>query len=433
MELVIVLLLILINGIFAMAEIAIISARKSKLQHEANEGNKDAKAALELAQSPNRFLSTVQIGITFVGIFAGAFGGETIAKSLAHSLHTISFLAPYSGPLALFIVVAVITYLTFIGELIPKRMALSNPENVAKFMARPMNTLSSVMSPLVNFFSISTDWILRILQVKPVNEPSVSEEEVKMLLQEGTRAGVFNMAETDIVERTLRLSDKKVKTLMTPKKEIVWLDIDISFKALRNKLAKYPHRNFPVCRDSIDKVLGVIRTEDVLTSFLIDEKIDLKKSLHKPLFVPETLEALKILELFKKSGIHMAFIIDEYGTIVGVLSLTDILEEIVGDIPALNELEDEEILKREDGSFLVDGLVSIDTFKEYFHVRKLAGERSGAFHTISGFVMSNLDRIPVPGDHFEWESFRFEVVDMDGNRIDKVLVTPLKKSRINQL
>ncbi len=412
-----------------MAEIAIISARRSKLAQQANEGSKNAQIALDTAKAPSRFLSTVQIGITFIGIFAGAFGGETIAESLSSELKNISYLAPYSDGIALFLVVAVITYLSLIiGELVPKRIALTAPEKIATLVARPMNVLSSLASPLVTLLSVTTDWLLRILQIKSSSEPSVSEEEVRMLIQEGARIGIFNLAEKDIVERTLRLSDKKANALMTSRKEIVWLDIDSSFKTLRSKIVKYPHANFPVCRDNLDKVLGIIRSEDILTNFLIEERIELQKFLHKPLFAPESMDALKVLELFKKSGIHMALVVDEYGSIRGLLSLTNILEAIVGDIPTINELEAQEIKKREDGTYLVDGLVPIDEFKEYFTIKKLPDERFGVFHTAGGFVMHRLGHIPVSGDKFEIGNYRFEVMDMDGNRVDKILIIPKENS-----
>ena len=427
MEIIIILLLIIINGIFAMAEIAIVSARKSRLKQQANEGSKNARVALDLAQSPGRFLSTVQIGITFVGIFAGAFGGETIAKNLSSELRNISVVAPYADGIAIFLVVAFITYLSLIiGELVPKRLALNNPEAVAKSVAYPMNALSRAAAPLVSLLSISTEWILRILQTKQSDEPTITDEEIKMLMGEGARVGIFNLAEKDIVERTLKLSDKKVKSLMTSRKEIVWLELDSPFKTLRNKIAKHPHAHFPVCRDNLDKVVGVVRAEDILTNFLLEEKIELQKFIHKPLFVPESMDGLKVLELFKKSGIHMALVVDEYGNIQGLLSITDILEAIVGDIPSINELEESEIIKRDNGTYLVDGLVSTDEFKEYFHIRKLPDEKSGVFHTIGGFVMNRLGRIPASGDKLEWADFKFEVMDMDGNRMDKILITPKK-------
>lgn len=425
MEIIIILLLIILNGIFAMAEIAIVSARKSRLKQQANEGNKNAQAALNLAQSPGRFLSTVQIGITFIGIFAGAFGGETIAKSLSNELKNIPVVIPYADGISIFLVVAFITYLSLIiGELVPKRVALSSPETIARFMAYPMNILSSTASPLVSLLTISTDWVFRLLQIKPSNEPFVSGEEIKILLGEGTRLGIFNIAEKNIVERTLKLSDKKINSLMTSRKEIVWLELDSPFKTLRNKIAKHPHAHFPVCRDNLDKVVGVVRAEDILTNFLLEEKIQLQKFIHKPLFVPESMDALKVLELFRKTGIHMALVVDEYGNVRGLLSLTDILEAIVGDIPAIDELEDKEITKREDGTYLVDGLVPIDKFKEYFHIKKLPDERSGVFHTAGGFIMHKLGHVPASGDRLEWGDYKFEIIDMDGNRVDKILISP---------
>ena len=423
MEFVIVLLLIVLNGFFALAEIAVISTRKAKLQKAANEGNKNAQRALELRNNPNRFLSTVQIGITFIGIFTGAFGGEPMAREFSQWLKQIPLIASYSDPIALFLVVAFITYLSLvIGELVPKRLALIRPEKMAQLVARPMVILSSLASPLVSLLTISSDFLLRLLRIKPSNEPVVSEEEVKMMIREGTTAGVFNRAEKDIVERTFQLDDKQIISFMTPRQEIVWLDIDSPFKALRTKIIKHSHSHFPVCQGSLDKVLGVVRTEDLLTSFLTEEKIDLKKSLHKPLFVPETMRALKVLELFKKTGIHMALVVDEYGSVLGLLSLDDILAEIVGDVPDINELGEQEITKKKDGTFLVDGLIAIEDFKAYFHIAKLSGERSGAFHTIGGFAMAQIGRIPTTGDTFDFDSLHFEVVDMDGNRVDKVLV-----------
>lgn len=431
MEIVIVLLLIILNGIFAMSEIAVVSSRKAKLQQLANEGSANAKAALELAKSPNRFLSTVQIGITMVGIFAGAFGGAAIARPLAKQLAEIPLFAANSEVIALVIVVSVITYLSLVvGELVPKRLALSNPEKIASFVAPTMNTLSRISSPLVSLLSLSTDWLFRILRVRQSTEPSVSDEEVRILLREGTQSGVFESEEKDIVERTFRLSDKKVNTLMTPRKEIVWLDIDSSFKEIRGKITKSPHAHFPVCRGSIDKVIGIVQTKGLLTDYLSVEKIDLKKILHKPLFVPESMSGLKVLELFKKSGIHMALIIDEYGNVKGLLSITDVLEAIVGDIPTVNELDEEEIVKRDNGTFLVDGLTPIDEFKEYFKIKKLPGERAGIFHTVGGFATNHIGRIPLTGDNFEIENFRFEVMDMDGNRVDKILIIPKEQKMV---
>lgn len=413
-----------------MAEIAVVSARKSKLQHLISKGDKKAQIALDLANSPNRFLSTVQVGITLVAVLAGAFGEAAIADDISKYIDMIPFLDPYSETLSLILVVAIITYLSVvIGELVPKRLALSQPERIASIIAGPMNMLSSITSPIVSLLSISTDWMLKIFRLKPSTEIGISEEEIRLLIREGAQTGVFNIAEKNIVERTFQLADKKVNMLMTPRKEIIWLDVDSSFRALRNKIAKHPHSHYPVYKDSLDRVIGVVRTETMLIHFLSKEKADIKQFLQKPLFVPESADGLKVLEMYKKTGIHMALIVDEYGSIQGLVSLSDIVEAIIGDIPTAGEFEESEIMKRDDGTWLVDGLIAIDEFKQHFHIKKLPAERSGTYHTIGGFVMHRLGRIPISGDKIEWENFRFEVVDMDGNRVDKILILPLKRQK----
>lgn len=426
MEILFILLLILLNGLFAMAEIAIVSARKSKLQQTAETGNKNAQAALELSKNPNNFLSTVQVGITLIGIFAGAFGGATIANSLDRFLETIAVLAPYSEALSLSIVVLVITYLSLIiGELVPKRLALSNPEKIAMYVARPMNFLSSVGSPIVTILSVSTDWILQRFNIKQINENEITEEEVRILIREGTKTGVFNSAEKDIVERTLNLGDKKATSLMTPRNEIVWIDISSKFESIKEVIIKKNFDYYPICKGSIDRVVGVINTEEVLAHYLTTGKIKLSETLRKPLFIPPSMNSLKILELFKKSGIHMAIIIDEYGSVEGIITIDDILSAIVGDIPTLGDNEEKNIIKRSNNTYLVDGLVTIDEFKEYFHIRKLVGKNKGDYHTLGGFIIHNLGHIPKTGDKITISNFKIEVIDMDGNRVDKLLVSPL--------
>lgn len=343
MEVIIILLLIVLNGIFAMAEIAIVSSRRLKLKQLAAEGDKNAAVALKLAQSPNRFLSTVQIGITFVGIFAGAFSADTIAKNLAKELKDIPVIGEHNQGVALFLVVVGITYLSLvIGELVPKRLALSSPEKIASLIARPMKIFSTIAWPLVTILTASADWLLDWFKIKSRNEPTVSEEEVKLLIREGARIGIFNIAEQDIVERTFKLSDKIVQALMTPRRAISWLDIDSPPEALRDKIAQHPHSHFPVCKGNLDNILGVVRSEDLLTHFLIEEKINLKKFLHKPLIIPEILDVFKLLELFKKSGIHAALATDSKDRIEGIITLSDVLEEIVGDIPTFEEIEERE-------------------------------------------------------------------------------------------
>ena len=342
-EALIILLLIILNGIFAMAEIAIVSSRKLKLKQLAGEGDKNAKIALELAQSPNRFLSTVQIGITFVGVFAGAFGGRAIADDLANELAKVALISDYSESLSLLIVVAIITYFSLIiGELVPKRLALSAPEKIASIIARPMKIFSSIAWPLVTVLTVSADWLLDWLKIKSRNEPVVSEEEVKMLIKEGAKIGIFNIAEQDIVERTFKLSDTVVKSLMTPKRGITWLNITQDPNILRERIAKHPHTHYPVCKDTQENILGIVRSEDILTHYLLEDEINLKKFLHKPLIVPETSDVFKLLELFKKSGIHAALVTDKNTSISGIVTLSDVLEEIVGDIPTFDELKERE-------------------------------------------------------------------------------------------
>jgi putative hemolysin len=426
MEIALIVFLIFLNGFFAMAEIAILYSKKSRLQKLANDENKNAKTALELAQYPTKLLSTVQIGITLIGILAGAYGGSTVAKALGKYLATIPVLAPYSEPLAFGLVVGVITFFSLIiGEIVPKRLALSNPEKIAIFIAPAMGFISRISSPFVAVLSYSTEFIIRFLHLPQSKETQVSDEEVKLLLREGTQIGVFESAERDIVERTLKLSDKRVNSLMSPRSEIDWLVMDSSFNSIRKKITKDAHSHYPVCRDSLDSVLGVVKTSDVLVDYLADEKFDLKKSLHKPLFVPESMPAFKLLELFKKSGIHMALVIDEYGSIKGLVSLTDLLEEIVGDIPDIDDLEEQEITKHDENSWLINGTLTIEEFKDFFHIRKLPSERTGVYHTIGGFLMNRLGKIPMVGDKTEWGNYRFEIVDMDGNRIDKILIIKL--------
>ncbi len=428
MEIIIIVLAILLNGFFALAEIAVLSSRKSKLKQKAGKGIEGAEKALHLAQNPNIFLSTVQVGITLVGIFAGAYGGSQLARPLAESLENLPFVGTFSQPVSLAIVVLTITYLSLvIGELVPKRIALSNPEKYATYTSGIMTLFSRTTTPLVNMLSTSTDFILnRLLGIKQPEDLPVSEDEIKTLIREGARAGVFEFAEKDIVERTFKLADKKINALMTPRNEIVWLDINDSFKTVRNKISKHPHSYYPICQGEVDKVLGIIRTEDLLANYLKGEKIDFNKALLKPLFIPENVNALRVLEMFKQTGIHMGLIIDEYGNIDGLIWIQDILEALVGELPEANRKEEEDIIKRSDGSFLVDGMVTLDEFKDFFKISGLPGEHLETFHTIGGFVMYKLGKVPVSGDKIRLENHTIEIMDMDGNRVDKILVKEKK-------
>jgi len=425
LELGIILLLIIINGIFVLSEIALVSSRKARLRQRANEGDRGSQKALELASTPNRFLSTAQIGITFISILAGAFGGATIASEVEARISKIPVLAPYSHFAGIVLVVIGISYVSLVlGELVPKRLGMSNPEKVASAIASPISTLSVLLSPVVQVLSISTDLVLKIIRMKPSTELPVTEEEIKLLLDEGTRAGVFEETEQDIVERVFRLSDKRAASLMMPRADVVWLDIEDSSAEIMRKVNDSDYPLFPVCRGGLDDILGVVRSRDMLSCSLRDQSVDLKSSLMPPQFIPESMPALKILELFKQSGLHVALVIDEYGSIQGLVTLKDILEAIVGDMPYIDKPTEPHATKRKDDSWLVDGMLPIDEFKELFNLKSLPEEDSGYYQTIGGFVMMHLGRIPSEGDRFVWKGLRFEVVDMDENRIDKLIVKP---------
>ena len=424
-EILTILVLIIVNGVFSMSEMAIVSARKVRLQHQANQGDTKARAALELAEAPNRFLSTVQVGISLIGILTGAFGGATLADKLASYLRLIPGLAAYSHPIAFAIVVLTITYLSLIiGELVPKRLALNNPERIAANVAIPMRMVEAIASPVVHLLSASTDLVLRVLGIGPSTEPQVTEEEIKVLIEQGTEAGTFEEAEQDMLERVFRLGDRPVNALMTPRPDIVWLDLEDSAEENRQKMMESAHSRFPVCQGGLDNVLGVLHVTDLLGRSLSGQPLDLTVSLRQPVFVPESTRGLKVLELFKKTGIHMALVVDEYGVVQGVVTLNDILVEIVGDVSSADELENPQAVQREDGSWLLDGMLPVDEFFELFNIDELPGEHRGSYQTLGGFVMTHLGRIPAAAEHFEWEGMRFEVMDMDGNRVDKVLVMP---------
>jgi len=428
-EIVFIILLIILNGVFAMSETALVSARKLRLQQLADEGHESAGVALELANDPNRFLSTVQFGISLIGTLAGVFGGATIAEKLAVTLNSATWLQPHSESLALGLVVVGITYLSLIiGELVPKRLALYHPERIAAGMARFMRGLSVFASPFVRILSLSTEGVLRLFRIKPSEDPPVTEEEVKAMIDQGTEAGVFEEAAQDIVERVFRLGERRVSTLMTSRSDIVWLDLDDTVEEMSKKIAGSGYSRFPVCQGSTDNFLGVVRVKDLVAHILSGQTFDLRPLLRKPLFVHERMRALKVLELFKNSRTHIAIAIDEYGEMQGLLTLNDVLEAIVGDMPNLGTVEQAQVVKRDDGSWLIDGYLPIDEFKQLFELSELPGDDRGDFETLGGFVMVYLEHIPATGEHFEWNGLRFEVMDMDGNRVDKMLVKQLPTS-----
>lgn len=428
-EVVIILLLTIANGVFSMSEMAVVSSRKARLEQRADGGDAGARVALDLANAPNQFLSTVQLAITLIGIVAGAFGGATLSDKLAVLLNRIPALTPYSDALSYGIVVLFITYLSLVvGELVPKRLALNNPERVASAIARPMRLLSVLATPIVHLLSASTNLLLRALRVRPPSGPAVTEEEVRIMIEEGTAAGVFAAAEQDMVESVFRLADQRVDEIMTPRPRIVWLDVEASPDENRRRMAASPHSHFPVCKGGIDHVLGITSVKDVWARELSGESFDLATALHPPILVPESLPALKILEEFKRSGTHAALVLDEYGGTEGLVTLIDVLEAIVGDLPEQDKAAETGAVRRADGSWLVDGLLPVTEFEELLDVDRLPDAERGEYQTVGGFVMAHLGRIPSAGDSFEWQGRHVEVVDMDGSRVDKALISPAQSA-----
>jgi putative hemolysin len=432
-EIILILALVIANGVFAMSEIAVVAARKVRLQQRADDGDDAAAAALKLAQQPGDFLSAVQIGITLIGILAGAFGGATIAEELALALEPIPWLAPYRETLALVAVVLTVTYLSLVfGELVPKRLALNTPETIASAIAKPMTILTAATAPVVRLLSGSTELVLRLLRIRPSDEPAVTEQDLRGMLAQGTQAGVFAEAEEDLVEGIFRLTDLRAGAVITPRTAIEWLDLEDSPEETRRKITESTYSQFPVARASLDNVVGIARSRDLLARCLNKQPIDLEAVLRRPLFLPETTPALEVLTAFKASGTTMCLVIDEYGGLHGLTTLTDLLEAVVGDLGYPGAAAQDRAVQREDGSWLVDGMTTIEELMDVFQLDPLPGEDENAYQTLGGFVMHQLGRIPAVSEAFEWGGLRYEVVDMDGRRVDKVLVRPLT-SRPEQL
>ncbi|RKQ55473.1 putative hemolysin [Vogesella indigofera] len=424
MDIFIIFVLFFLNGIFAMAEIAIVSSRKVRLQQWAEEGHRGAIAALKLADEPTRFLSTIQIGITLIGILSGAFGEAAIADRLIPYFASVPLLADIARPLALGITVLLITYFSLIiGELVPKRIGMQNPEVLATVLAPPMLLLARATRPLVRFLSLSTETVLRVLGIKKPKEPSITEEEIKVLMEQGAEEGIFERAEQELVENIFSLDEKKVVSIMTQRKDIIALDIDDPLEDNLRIIKQSVFTRYPVCKGGFENVLGMIQAKDLLHRLLDDKSVTLTELVRPPLYVPEAISPMQLLEQFKRTRNHTALVVDEYGEIEGLVSINDVMEAIVGDLPTEASDSDEEIVQRDDGSWLVDGMMSLDDFKEHFDLDMIEGEETGDFQTVAGFVIYMLGRVPVTADRVEWGGFTFEVVDMDRTRVDKLLVT----------
>ncbi|WP_332449405.1 hemolysin family protein [Methanoculleus sp.] len=422
----IIVLLILANGFFAMTEFAIVSVKKSRLEKKAADGDAGAATALDLAEDPTQFLSTIQVGITTIGIISGAFGGATLAGPLAEIFAGVPLLAPYSGPLAAVTVVAVITYLTLvIGELVPKRVAMTNAERIASAVSRPIRLLSLVTAPIVRVLSISTEAVLTVLGVRKPSGPEVTEEDVRVLLGQATRAGIFQEAEQDMVESVFRLADRRVGVLMTPRPDIVALDVEDPAEENRQIMEESGHIYFPVYREHLDNLLGIVSVRDLWARTISGGTPDLAKAIKPAFFVPESVPALSVLDEFKASRARIALVTDEYGSIQGLVTVHDIMESIVGGIPSAGQVPEGPVVRREDGSWLLDGMLPVDELHDIIGTDTLPGEGQGYYRTLGGFVMMYLERTPKTGDVLTWNNFLFEVVDMDGYRVDKVLITPV--------
>ena len=420
-------ILLVLNAVLAMAEVALISARKARLQGELNKGDKRAEIVLHLIEDPNQFLSVIQIGITSIDLLTGAITGATIGLWVDFQLERIPALVPYSSVLGILIGVLPITYLSLVlGELVPKRLAMRDPEGISSSIAKTMLYLTKVFSPIVRFLSFSTESVLRVLGVKISEEPPVTEEEIQLLIDQGTEAGIFEEAEHDMVEGVFSLGDQRVYSLMTPRTDILWLDIDDTAENIREKLSENEYSRFPVRQGTLDVILGIVKARDLLVPSLRGDKINLKEMLKPAFYVPETMLASRALEILKEKGTDMLLVIDEFGGLQGLLTINDILEEIVGEM----EQDEPQATQRQDGSWLLDGMLEIDEFKEIFEFHSLPHEDE--YETLSGFVMMSLGRVPQVTDHFEWNSLNFEVIDMDGRRVDKVLVTTLPQKPLTQ-
>ncbi len=423
MEIAFLFALIVLNGLFAMSEIALVTARKARLQKLVEEGDRSAELALALGGDPNRFLSTIQIGITSIGILNGIVGQAALATPFAAWLETLGAQQPWSYWAATALVVIVVTYVSIvIGELVPKRLGQINPENVARRVARSMTILSRLTQPFVRLLAWSTDLMLRAFGAARYTTPSVTEEEIHAMLAEGSQSGVIEQSEHAMVRNVFRLDDRQISSLMVPRPDIIYLDVTDELETSLTRITESEHSRFPVCRHGLDEVLGFVHAKQLLTQSLREQRIDLEQNLQEMLYVPETLTGMELLENFRSSNTQIALVIDEYGEVQGLITLHDLLEAITGEF-FTGDIEDSWAYQREDGSWLLDGLIPTPELKDRLELRTLPEEERERYQALSGMLMLMLGRMPQTGDTVVWENWRFEVVDMDGMRVDKVLAT----------
>ncbi len=426
-----ILVLIVANGLFSMSEIALVSSRKARLQQMAEDGDGKAQTALDLIRDPGRFLATVQVGITLVGTLAGAYGGVAIAENLAVRFRTIPWLAEYAPMAALIVVVLVVTYFQVVlGELVPKAIALRHAETISRYVAGFMTGLSRVAGPVVQFLNLSTKGLLRVFGIKAEDEPAVTEEEITLMLTQGTRAGLYHESQQEMMESVIGMGERRITSLMTPRPDLEWLDSTADLDTIRAKLVEHPYSRFPVCRGGFDDLVGVVHAKDLLSRALAGQPLDLESMARPVPVIPASVDVLKALETFRTSGATLALVSDEYGSILGLVTLDDVLRDILGDVATAQAHAGDEpdAVQRTDGSWLVEGTMPVDDLEELLDVKSLYDHEDDEdeSQTVGGFVMARLGRIPTAGETFESAGWRYEVVDMDGHRVDKVLVAKVE-------
>jgi len=406
-----------------MSEIALVSSRKFKLESAAKKGNLNAKKALELANNPNTFLSTVQIGITLIGLLTGIYSGEEITTDIKLIVEQVDYLVPYAHTIAVLIILVVITYFSLVfGELVPKRIGLAFPEAISTFVARPMSVLSMIAKPFIWLLAKSNDVVLRLFGFRGKEEEFVSEEEIKSIIQDSAESGEIREIEHGIVQRVFSLGDRKVSELMTHRSDLVWLDINDNLDTVKQKVSSEIHSVYPVADGHLDEMLGIVTLKELFPQPLTNDNFQLTTFVKKPLIVHENMPVYNVLENFKNSKQHNALIVDEYGTIQGMIAMDDIVDALIGDATEYNQ-EDYQILEREDGSWLADGQYPFFEFLNYFNLPEEEEVHKGHYNTLAGLLLFYLHHIPVPGEKVKWKDFEFEVIDMDDRRIDKILIT----------
>lgn len=418
-EIVIIIILLLMNGVLAMSEIAFVSAKRFKLEEKARKGNASAGKALLLLSEPEKFLSAIQIGISLIGILAGAFGGYAMAGDLKPYLEKIEFIKPYSAEISFALIVTLITYLSLvIGELVPKSIALGNPEHIAILTAPLMYSITKIFSPFVTFLSASTKILMFLFRIKKEEEPPVTEEELKSLLELGTKHGTFEKEESEMIKKIFGFNDKRVSAIMIPRSEIEWIDSSLTNEEIYTFIASHNYSRYFVCEKNIENVLGYIDAKDFLKKYLSDPSFDIKSIFNNALLISESIYSFDLLEIFRSHRTNIALVIDEYGGTQGLVTLHDLIENIFGELPEKFEHSKQDIIKRQDGSYLVDGTTDITKISDYFSIEVNADEYS----TLGGFIMALLGKVPDEGDVIDYGNYQFEVIDMDGRRVDKILI-----------